>query len=96
MVQHFVSFIDTTRHRAEQAQSRMLINELNHRVKNTPSTVQSIVSQASPRGVPFLFATGYVGDDVRDGYRDRSLLRKPFRPNALADVLTGFFPGDAG
>jgi PAS domain S-box-containing protein len=46
IVQHFGSFIDLTRHKEEQAQSRMLIEELNHRVKNTLATVQSIVSQA--------------------------------------------------
>ena len=45
VVQHFASFIDLTRHKEEQAQSRMLIDELNHRVKNTLTTVQSIVSQ---------------------------------------------------
>ncbi len=45
IVQHFASFIDLTRHKEEQAQSRMLIDELNHRVKNTLTTVQSIVSQ---------------------------------------------------
>ncbi|HEV2816380.1 MAG TPA: HWE histidine kinase domain-containing protein [Allosphingosinicella sp.] len=46
VVQHFASFIDLTRHKEEQAQSRMLIDELNHRVKNTLTTVQSIVAQA--------------------------------------------------
>jgi PAS domain S-box-containing protein len=46
VVQHFASLIDLTRHKEEQAQSRMLIDELNHRVKNTLSTVQSIVAQA--------------------------------------------------
>jgi PAS domain S-box-containing protein len=46
VVEHFASFIDLTRHKEEQAQSLMLIEELNHRVKNTLSTVQSIVSQA--------------------------------------------------
>lgn len=46
IVQHFASFTDLTRHKDEQAQSRMLIDELNHRVKNTLATVQSIVSQA--------------------------------------------------
>jgi PAS domain S-box-containing protein len=45
VVQHFASFIDLTRHKEEQAQSRMLIDELNHRVKNTLTTVQSIVAQ---------------------------------------------------
>jgi PAS domain S-box-containing protein len=46
LVQHFVSLVDLTRHKQEQAQSRMLIDELNHRVKNTLATVQSIVWQA--------------------------------------------------
>lgn len=46
IVQHFASFIDLTDHKLEQAQSRMLIDELNHRVKNTLATVQSIVWQA--------------------------------------------------
>ena len=46
MVQHFVSFVDLTKHKRAQAHDDMLINELNHRVKNTLATVQSIVWQA--------------------------------------------------
>jgi PAS domain S-box-containing protein len=46
IVQHFASFVDLTKHKEEQAQSRILIQELNHRVKNTLATVQSIVWQA--------------------------------------------------
>ena len=46
VVQHFASFVDLSRHKEEQAQAALLIDELNHRVKNTLSTVQSIVSQA--------------------------------------------------
>jgi len=42
----FRFFVDLTDHKQEQAQSRMLIDELNHRVKNTLATVQSIVWQA--------------------------------------------------
>ena len=45
VVQHFASFVDLTRHRAERAQARLLIDELNHRVKNTLATVQAIVTQ---------------------------------------------------
>ena len=57
VVQHFASFVDLTRQKQEQAQSTMLIDELNHRVKNTLSTVQSIVWQAlrkasDPEGDP--------------------------------------------
>jgi PAS domain S-box-containing protein len=46
VVQHFASFMDLTRHKHEQAHSKMLIEELNHRVKNTLATVQSIAWQA--------------------------------------------------
>ena len=46
VVQHFASFVDLTRQKQEQAQSTMMIDELNHRVKNTLATVQSIVWQA--------------------------------------------------
>ena len=47
IVQYFTSFVDLTKHKEEQARSKMLIEELNHRVKNTLATVQSIVWQAS-------------------------------------------------
>jgi PAS domain S-box-containing protein len=46
VVQHFASFVDLTKHKQEQAKSIVMIDELNHRVKNTLSTVQSIVWQA--------------------------------------------------
>jgi len=45
IVQYFASLIDLTKHKEDDVRSRMLIDELNHRVKNTLSTVQSIVSQ---------------------------------------------------
>lgn len=46
ILQHFVSFGDLTKHREDNSRCKMLIDELNHRVKNTLSTVQSIVTQA--------------------------------------------------
>jgi PAS domain S-box-containing protein len=46
VVQHFVSLVDTTRYKLAQRNAAMLIDELNHRVKNTLATVQSIVGQA--------------------------------------------------
>jgi PAS domain S-box-containing protein len=46
VVQNFVSLADLTRHKQEQRHSKMLIDELNHRVKNTLATVLSIVGQA--------------------------------------------------
>jgi len=38
--------VDLTKHKQEQAKSIVMIDELNHRVKNTLSTVQLIVWQA--------------------------------------------------
>jgi PAS domain S-box-containing protein len=46
VVQHFLSLVDTTRHKTAQKNAAMLIDELNHRVKNTLATVQLIVAQA--------------------------------------------------
>lgn len=46
VVQHFISFVDNTGQREKQTHCEMLIDELNHRVKNTLSTVQSIIRQA--------------------------------------------------
>lgn len=46
VVQHFISLADTTRTKLAQQNAAMLIDELNHRVKNTLATVQSIVTQA--------------------------------------------------
>jgi PAS domain S-box-containing protein len=45
IVQFSASFVDLTRHKEGEVQSKMLIDELNHRVKNTLSMVQSIVWQ---------------------------------------------------
>lgn len=46
VVQHFVSLVDDSRHHDAQDHAEMMIEELNHRVKNTLATVQSIVTQA--------------------------------------------------
>jgi PAS domain S-box-containing protein len=46
VVQNFVSLVDLTRHHQAKIHAEMLIAELNHRVKNTLSTVQSIAKQA--------------------------------------------------
>ena len=47
VVQYFASFVDLTKHKEDEARSKLLIEELNHRVKNTLATVQSIVWQAT-------------------------------------------------
>ena len=44
--------VDVTDIRAAETRQRLLINELNHRVKNTLATVQSIAHQTLREGVP--------------------------------------------
>jgi PAS domain S-box-containing protein len=46
VVQYFASFVDLTTYKENEAKSAALIDELNHRVKNTLATVRSIVWQA--------------------------------------------------
>jgi PAS domain S-box-containing protein len=43
--QHFVSFLDLTKHKEEEERLRLLLDELNHRTQNTLATVQSIAVQ---------------------------------------------------
>ena len=44
-VQHFASFLDTTRHKNEEDRLRFLLDELNHRTQNTLATVLAIAKQ---------------------------------------------------
>ena len=52
----------------------------------------SVADALSARDVPFFFTTGYSGRDMRDGYRDRPLLIKPFRFEKLTEIFTELFP----
>lgn len=48
-----------------------------------------IAAALAARGVPFAFATGYVGTSLREGYLERPVLQKPFMKGDLAAMLTG-------
>ena len=52
-----------------------------------------VADALAARGVPFVFSTGYSGQDMRDGYRDRPMLKKPFHLEELAGVLTRLLSG---
>lgn len=41
------------------------------------------------RGIPFLFATGYGVEGLRQDYRGATVLQKPFRSRDLAAALDG-------
>lgn len=105
VVQHFVSLIDLTEHKQDQLRSRMLIDELNHRVKNTLAIVQSIVGHAlrdasSPEQIreaieSRLFALSRSHDMLTRGdWRGIGLLdlvNEALEPFGAADVLTRRF-----
>jgi CheY-like chemotaxis protein len=47
-----------------------------------------VADALATRGVPFVFSTGYSGRDMRDGHRDRPVLKKPFPYEQLVEKLT--------
>jgi CheY-like chemotaxis protein len=40
------------------------------------------------RGVPFVYSTGNTGHSLREGYFDRPVLKKPFKYEELAAILS--------
>jgi len=86
-IHYFASFVDLTDHKEEQVRLRMLVDELNHRVKNTLATVQLIVSQAM-QGT----ASGPIRDaiEARLSALSRShdlLTRGQWKKSDLRDVI---------
>lgn len=47
-----------------------------------------VADALAARGVPFVFSTGYSGESLDDGYRDRPVLGKPYREVDLVEILT--------
>jgi len=52
------------------------------------SKSHDVADALAARGVPFVFATGYSAHDMREGYRDRPVLQKPFKFEELVENLT--------
>jgi CheY-like chemotaxis protein len=46
-----------------------------------------VADALTAKGIPFVFATGYGAAGLRDGYKDRPTLQKPFQQRELARVL---------
>jgi PAS domain S-box-containing protein len=88
IIQNFASFVDLTAYKNEQAKSRMLIDELNHRVKNTLATVQSIVSQAARANADPQAMRKAVETRLYALSRSHDLLtREKWRSAGLLDVI---------
>jgi CheY-like chemotaxis protein len=47
-----------------------------------------VAEALSARGVPFVYSTGNAGQSLREGYSDRPVLKKPFKYEELAAILT--------
>ena len=48
----------------------------------------AVADALAARGVPFIFSTGYSGESLDDGHRDRPVLGKPYRDAELVTALT--------
>ena len=47
----------------------------------------NVADALAARGVPFVFSTGYSTLDMRDDYRNRPVLKKPFPYEELVEIL---------
>jgi CheY-like chemotaxis protein len=55
---------------------------------NLGGTSSYLVADAlASRGVPFVFSTGYGAHSLREGYRERPILKKPFAYEDLSRAL---------
>lgn len=52
------------------------------------SNTYAVADALAARGVPFVYSTGYSGHDTRVGYRERPILKKPFKDRELVEMLT--------
>lgn len=90
VIQHFASFVDLTKHIDEQSQLKMLVEELNHRVKNTLATVQSIVLQALGTAVDPKRIAEAIQSRLYALSRSHDLLtRENWKSAGLRDLIEG-------
>ena len=52
----------------------------------------NVADALAARGVPFVFSTGYSTLDMRDDYRNRPVLKKPFPYEELVEVFKQLLP----
>jgi PAS domain S-box-containing protein len=88
VVQHFISFVDLTTHVEDRAHCEKMVDELNHRVKNTLATVQSIVAQALRSSPDLVSARRSIEDRIQALSQSHDLLTQENWEGAdLRDVL---------
>ena len=47
-----------------------------------------VADALAARGVPFMFATGYGGEGLRESYRHVPVMRKPFQQRDVEELLS--------
>jgi CheY-like chemotaxis protein len=52
----------------------------------------NVADALAARGVPFVFSTGYSTLDMRDDYRNRPVLKKPFPYEELVEIFKQLLP----
>ena len=55
----------------------------------------AVADALDARGVPFVFSTGCSSEGMRDDYRDRPVLRKPYGSNQMVNALGGLLASPA-
>lgn len=53
----------------------------------------AIADVLQERGIPFVFASGYGSEGLADGYKDASVLRKPYDAKELECIIAKLPPG---
>jgi len=53
---------------------------------------RAVADALAARGVPFVIATGNR-DNTWDGFRDRAVIRKPFKYDELVEIIMRLLPG---
>jgi CheY-like chemotaxis protein len=66
--------------------------DMNLNGRDSHSVAEALVA----KGVPFIYSTGNGGPDVKEGYPDRPVLKKPFKYEDLVELLTRLVQSPAG
>ena len=87
LVQHFVSFVDLSRHKEEEDRLRFLLGELNHRTQNTLATVQAIAVQTLRRAANKEVVDAFEGRILALSKAHSLLGRKHWETVSLRDII---------
>ena len=87
VVQHFVSFVDLTRHKEKEDRLRFLLDELNHRTHNTLATVVAIARQTLRGAADKAKVDAFLGRILALSKGHSLLGRRNWEEVGLADMI---------